>query len=152
VVIGFGNPIASVLSTIGGTSLIVTSIMISPHKIQKNRIDYSQWMIAYFNWINSHYRVSSMILDQSQNAYLTADSNNLTKDSPKPQIDQIWKNMKPVYTYLDQLSLNTIRYMESLCEFPLSENENENNPKISEEEDLQNSNLTNIKNKEDGEK
>jgi hypothetical protein len=37
----------------GGIITILSLVKSAPVDLQKNRIDFSQWMIAYYNWINA---------------------------------------------------------------------------------------------------
>lgn len=109
--LGYGD-ITSILSALGGSTFLISSIFTSPMRIQKNRIDYSQWMITYSNWINAHFTINRLLLENAK----AGDSS-----TEKKKVD--WDSIQPFLKYLDELTNNTIDTMETKCEFPYSPNE-----------------------------
>jgi tetratricopeptide (TPR) repeat protein len=83
-----------------GSALLVAFLWRSPMSLQKNRVDVSQWLIAYYHWINTHFAVHSVISDRN------------LKGNPMK-----WEEMKPYFDYLNTLTVNTIDKIETYCEF-----------------------------------
>ncbi len=83
-----------------GTALIVAFVWRSPMIVQNNRVDLSQWMITYSNWINTLLAVNGMIADRNRKA------ETLT-----------WDEMKPIYEYLWGITEKTVDKIEQCCEF-----------------------------------
>jgi tetratricopeptide (TPR) repeat protein len=90
----------------GGLIAILSLVFSAPGDLQKNRIDFSQWMIAYVNWINTLYAVSGAI-------------NRKSKDNKEVQ----WTEIQPLQDYLTQVTANTIAIIEQNCEFSKKPNE-----------------------------
>lgn len=109
---GQENIYTLLISIPGGTALIITSVLIAPNKIQKNRIDYSQWLIAYYNWINSHFNISNHLLEEAQKRRLS------NPEEPRPT-NSDWDSHEKIFNYLNEISNKTINQMEIYCEFPL---------------------------------
>ncbi|WP_048149618.1 tetratricopeptide repeat protein [Methanolacinia paynteri] len=115
---GLGDIFIGALSAVGGTALVATSITTAPGKIQKNRIDYSQWLIAYYNWIHTHHGLSSYLLGEIKKSQKQADLINTgTPDD--------WQKIEKMYKYLNEVSITTIQQMELFCEFPLKDKNND---------------------------
>jgi tetratricopeptide (TPR) repeat protein len=84
----------------GGLIAILSLIFSAPSDLQKNRVDFSQWMIAYFNWINALYAVSGAITQK-------------TKDMKEIK----WEEIELLQDYLSKVTSSTITTIEQCCEF-----------------------------------
>ncbi|HVP93769.1 MAG TPA: IPT/TIG domain-containing protein [Methanoregulaceae archaeon] len=89
----------------GGLIAILSLVFSAPGDLQKNRIDYSQWMIAYVNWINTLYAVSGAI-------------NRKSKDNKEVE----WTEIQPLQDYLTKVTISTIAIVEQYCEFSKKSN------------------------------
>jgi tetratricopeptide (TPR) repeat protein len=97
------NTLVSGISGLAGTSITIVSLINkAPVDLQKNRVNSGQWMMAYYNWINALYMVSSAI-DQ------------LPKDS---------EEIQKLQNYLTKVTTDTIMTMNVYC--ASSENHQEN--------------------------
>lgn len=97
------NTLVSGISGLAGTSITIVSLINkAPVDLQKNRVNSGQWMMAYYNWINALYMVSSAI-DQ------------LPKDS---------EEIQKLQNYLTKVTTETIMTMNVYC--ANSENHQEN--------------------------
>jgi tetratricopeptide (TPR) repeat protein len=105
VLAGFENDsiIVYIAGASGGLIAILSLIFSAPGDLQKNRVDFSQWMIAYFNWINTLYAVSGAINQQS-------DQRSKNKKEAK------WEEIQPLQDYLSKVTIDTITYIEQFCE------------------------------------
>jgi hypothetical protein len=83
----------------GGVTLITTFITTPPIRLQKNRVDLSQWMMAYFNWFNSLLATSGMV-------QLLAQGGSLT-----------WETFRDVHTFLLDMTTKTLHLIDETCEF-----------------------------------
>jgi len=92
--------VTAILGVTGGISLLIAFIRDSPMHIQKNRVDFSQWMMGYFNWYNS-FLETNILLGQ--------------KASRKEaiSIDELLEIQKELNTNTE----NTIKLIEECCEF-----------------------------------
>ena len=97
---GNQNLITLILGASGGGTLIITLLHSSPEKLQKNRVDLSQWMLAYFNWVNTVYAVNGTLAQKTQN------KETLT-----------WNEIENAHNYLYNLTFNTVKIIEDYCEF-----------------------------------
>jgi hypothetical protein len=102
------DAITAVLGTIGGFGLITTAILTSPMRIQKNRIDYSQWLIAYFNWISIQFSTSLVLLEKIRNVHES-------KNAGEEKYD--WNSIQPIQEFLHTVCKDTIVTIEENCEF-----------------------------------
>ena len=84
----------------GCITTILSLLTLSPDKLQKNRVDFSQWMIAYFNWTNT----------------VLAASMAFTKDALEEK-PKDWEETVKIHEYLKNLSMETITIMENCCEY-----------------------------------
>jgi len=83
----------------GGVTLVGTFIKTPPLQLQKNRIDLSQWMIAYFNWFNTLLGTSDLIAAMQQTGTLT------------------WDGFRELHTFLLTTTEKTLRVIDECCEF-----------------------------------
>lgn len=97
-VMGNNELIAMVAGATGGIITILSLVKSAPVDLQKNRIDFSQWMIAYYNWINAMY---------SANAAITRE----TKDNQEME----WNKISPIQDYMTKLTNDTIITMDNYC-------------------------------------
>jgi len=103
------DPINVVIGMVGGIDVILSMMFLSPTKIQKNRIDYSQWLMGYFNWINTQFAATTVMLERLQKVHSPAKS---TEDEFN------WDYAKPVYTFLNTMTKDTLETIDKCCEFP----------------------------------
>jgi tetratricopeptide (TPR) repeat protein len=89
----------------GGLIAILSLVFTAPSDLQKNRVDFSQWMIAYFNWINTVYAVRGAINQK------TANNKEIN-----------WQEIQPLQSYLTQVTKETITTLEQCCEFSKKSN------------------------------
>jgi len=106
-VVAFGVAIAGnnellslVLGITGGATTIITFITASPVSLQKNRVDFSQWMIGYFSWFNTYLNTNILL---AQKAYREEKME--------------WEELQKINTYLKQNTMDAIQMMEHCCEF-----------------------------------
>nr|WP_321352621.1 tetratricopeptide repeat protein [uncultured Methanoregula sp.] len=103
------NPMALAVSAIGGIDVILSMIFLSPTKIQKNRIDYSQWLMGYFNWVNTQFAASMVMLERLQNVHSPS----------KPKTEEFdWNFAQPIYSFLNTMTNSTLETIDKCCEFP----------------------------------
>jgi len=97
------------IGVIGGIDVILSMMFISPTKIQKNRIDYSQWLMGYFNWVNTQFAASTVMLERLQNVHSPS----------KPATEKFnWDFALPIYTFLNTMTKDTLDTIDRCCEFP----------------------------------
>jgi tetratricopeptide (TPR) repeat protein len=97
----YNNAMATaILGVTGGASILITFIRESPLQIQKNRVDFSQWMMGYFNWYNA-FLETNMVLGQ--------------KASSNEKIEM--EDIREIEDYLYNYTQNTIKLIEECCEF-----------------------------------
>jgi tetratricopeptide (TPR) repeat protein len=103
------DPMALAVAAIGGIDVILSMIFLSPTKIQKNRIDYSQWLMSYFNWVNTQFAASTVMLERLQNVH-----------SPtRPATEEFnWTFAQPIYSFLHLMTKETLENIDKCCEFP----------------------------------
>lgn len=89
----------------GGLIAILSLVFTAPSDLQKNRVDFSQWMIAYFNWINTVYAVRGAINQK------TANNKEIN-----------WQEIQPLQSYLTEVTMGTITTLEQCCEFSKKSN------------------------------
>jgi hypothetical protein len=73
----------------------------APVDLQRNRVNSAQWMIAYSNWINALYLVTSA-------------SEQLSKNGKQGN----WEEMQRLQDYLTKLTAETIKNMKDYCVTP----------------------------------
>jgi tetratricopeptide (TPR) repeat protein len=99
-VAGNNELLALVLGITGGATTILTFITASPLSLQKNRVDFSQWMIGYFSWFNTYLNTNILL---AQKAYREEKME--------------WEELQKINTYLKQNTMDAIQMMEHCCEF-----------------------------------
>jgi tetratricopeptide (TPR) repeat protein len=99
-VAGVNNIVTAILGITGGASVIITLIREPPLQLQKNRVDFSQWMMGYFNWYNA-FLETNIFLGQ--------------KASRKEALK--WDEIKAIQDHLTTNTHSTINLMEICCEF-----------------------------------
>jgi len=87
----------------GGGVLLGATFLSSPMKLQKNRVDFAQWMIAYFNWINTFYATNALLTKELEDE----DGKGLPS----------WETLKKMCDHLHSVTRETILIVESCCEF-----------------------------------
>jgi tetratricopeptide (TPR) repeat protein len=92
---------STILGVVGGLGLIVSMMILSPMKLQKNRVDFSQWMMAYSNWSNTFFAVNDLYARKA-----------LGEDKGLK-----WEDIKSLHDDLYKLTENTIVMVEKNCEF-----------------------------------
>lgn len=103
------DPMTLAVSAIGGIDVILSMIFLSPTKIQKNRIDYSQWLMGYFNWINTQFAAGTILLERLQRVH---------SPSKPEDADFDWNEVLPVYSFLHTMTKDTLETIDKCCEFP----------------------------------
>lgn len=98
--IGKNEILTYIAGASGGLIAVLSLFFSAPGNLQKNRTDFSQWMIAYFNWINTLYAVSGAINQISKNREVK------------------WAEIEPLQDYLTKTTSSTIKNIEEFCEFP----------------------------------
>ncbi len=98
------NTVGSLILGGSGAITLVTSLVVTPPlRLQNNRVDLSQWLMAFQRWFFSNYNVDNL------------DRKEVRKD-PSLEID--WDRLT---RFDDHVSKNTdtiIRLMEECCQFP----------------------------------
>jgi len=89
-----------ILGVTGGASIIIALLREPPLQLQKNRVDFSQWMMGYFNWYNTFL-----------NTHIFYGVKSTRQEQPK------WNDIKTMHDYLYDYTKNTINLMEECCEF-----------------------------------
>jgi tetratricopeptide (TPR) repeat protein len=107
--IGKITPASTILGITGGLGLIVSMMILSPMKLQKNRVDFSQWMMAYSNWSNTFFAVNDLYARKA-----------LGEDKGVK-----WEDIKSLHDDLYKLTENTIIMVEKNCEFTEDKNKKE---------------------------
>lgn len=93
----------------GGITLVTTFITTPPLRLQKNRVDLSQWMMAYFNWFNTSLATGAMVQQMFQQGVLT------------------WEKFREVHNFLLETTDKTLKIIDERCEFQsLSSGKQEN--------------------------
>jgi hypothetical protein len=67
---GLDKNLSYILGAAGGLTVIGTLISAPPMRLQKNRIDLSQWIIAYQNWYNTFFVIQDLMTKDAQNGGL----------------------------------------------------------------------------------
>lgn len=83
----------------GGITLVTTFIATPPLRLQKNRVDLSQWMMAYFNWFNTSLATNTMVQQMFQSRTLT------------------WDKFKEIHSFLLETTDRTLKIIDERCEF-----------------------------------
>jgi tetratricopeptide (TPR) repeat protein len=98
----YGNNelLALLIGGSGAATSIATLIFSSPVKLQKNRVDFAQWMMAYFNWTNTLFAVNTLFAQKAES---------------KEKIE--WKDVETAHNYLCKMTADTINLIERCCEF-----------------------------------
>ena len=103
------DPVNTAIGAIGGIDVILSMMLLSPTKVQKNRIDYSQWLMGYFNWINTQFAASTVMLERLQRVH--SPSGTSTEEFN-------WDFAQPVYSFLNVMTKDTLETIDKCCEFP----------------------------------
>lgn len=103
-VLGASVLFASFLGALGGGTILLSAYDSCPGKLQKNRVDFAQWMMAYFNWINAFY---------ASNIFITRKFESEKKAEQQPD----WKGTKEVFQHLNDLTRETVLIIEECCEY-----------------------------------
>ena len=113
---------STILGMAGGLGLIISMIVLSPMRLQKNRVDFSQWMMAYSNWSNTFFAVNDLYARKA-----------LGEDKGVN-----WDEIKGLHTDLYNLTKDTITMVEDYCEFAegKSQEEKKNEREIKTENPL----------------
>lgn len=91
----------------GGITLVTTFITTPPLRLQKNRVDLSQWMMAYFNWFNTSLATGAMVQQMFQQGMLT------------------WEKFREVHNFLLETTDRTLKIIDERCEFQSLSPENQ---------------------------
>jgi tetratricopeptide (TPR) repeat protein len=89
-----------IMGAAGAGSLVISLITLSPERLQKNRVDFSQWMMSYFTWANAFFAI---------NAYFTQEIQE------KKRVE--WKTVQEIQNYLSELTNETVMIIDECCEF-----------------------------------
>ena len=92
--------IPAIVGASGGLTSVISLIYSSPMKLQKNRVDFSQWMIAYYHWINTLYSVNGYFAQKA-----------LKRET------MTWEEIRAANDYLQALTDQTLKAMEMYCEY-----------------------------------
>ncbi|HUT36290.1 MAG TPA: hypothetical protein VNE39_22570 [Planctomycetota bacterium] len=88
-----------IFGSTGGLTLVTTFLKTPPLQLQKNRIDLSQWTIAYFNWLNTLIATSGVVVAMQGAGSLT------------------WEIFRDAHTFLLSTTERTLRIIDEACEF-----------------------------------
>jgi tetratricopeptide (TPR) repeat protein len=95
----YNTLITTIFTTGGLLAAIIGVYNLSPSRLQKNQIDTSQWIIAYYSWYNTHTAVNRFI------TRMMLQKEQLT-----------WDKIKEIQTFLMKSSADTIMCMEETCD------------------------------------
>jgi len=102
------NPMIPVISIIGGIDVILSMMLFSPTKIQKNRIDYSQWLMGYYNWLNTEF-VAGVIISERLMKIHAPTNKEETLD---------WSFAESMHRFLHTMTKEMMETIDKCCEFP----------------------------------
>jgi hypothetical protein len=88
----------------GAITLVSTFITTPPASLQKNRVDLSQWMIAYTVWTNTFFKTTE---------FMPKDNDGAASSST-----QAWNQFKEYNNYLLEKTADLLRIIEDTCEAP----------------------------------
>nr|WP_320160791.1 tetratricopeptide repeat protein [uncultured Methanoregula sp.] len=103
------NPFVPAIGIIGGIDVILSMMLLSPAKIQKNRIDYSQWLMGYYNWLNTEFVAGMIVFERLSKMHSPNRTDADTLD---------WQYVKPMYKFLHTMTKDTMETIDKCCEFP----------------------------------
>ena len=90
--------VSAVFAGTGGASIITSFVTIPPLQLQKSRIDFSQWVIAFYCWAEAHLNTYEFFYKKEHIA-----------KTP-------FHEFKEINDYLFDLRERTLKSMEEICE------------------------------------
>ena len=93
------NVLTYIFGASGGVTLVAVFITTPPLRLQKNRVDLSQWMMAYFNWLNTILATNTVVQLLLQGGSLT------------------WDTFKDIHSFLLKVTDETLKIIDERCEF-----------------------------------
>lgn len=102
------DPMVLAIGLVGGIDVILSMMLFSPAKIQKNRIDYSQWLMGYYNWLNTQFIAGIIMSEKLMRVHSPANKDGETID---------WESAAPMYTFMHTMTREMLETIDKCCEF-----------------------------------
>jgi len=100
---------APIIALVGGIDVILSMIFLSPTKIQKNRIDYSQWLMGYYNWLNTEFVAGVVLSERLMKIHAPDNTGNETIE---------WADTESMHKFLHSMTKEMMETIDKCCEFP----------------------------------
>lgn len=95
---GDNDLLSYILGATGGLTIVTSAIFTSPLRIQDNRVDFAQWMMAYFDWVYTFY-AAQMVFAQKANDKTISE----------------WSDVKAIHNDLHAVTRETLDQIETYC-------------------------------------
>lgn len=95
---GDNDLLSYILGATGGLTIVTSAIFTSPLRIQDNRVDFAQWMMAYFDWVYTFY-AAQMLFAQK------ADDKKISE----------WSDVKAIHDDLHAITREALDQIETYC-------------------------------------
>ncbi|MFA4824318.1 MAG: tetratricopeptide repeat protein [Methanoregula sp.] len=116
----------------GGVTIFVLLIFKPPQEIQKNRVDLTQWLIAYYNWNNSFLAINTHLARKFSHNVPSEQIQKSNVISANKKIKDEWTDLKEIIEYLGKMTYDTINIIEASCEPKVQQNTQDDKEKKTE--------------------
>lgn len=103
---------ALILGGSGAATLVTSLIMTPPMRLQDNRVDMSQWLMAFNRWFYTTYNVDN--IERKRMRY-------------DPDLERDWRELEYYNNYVNNATRVAGQMMEDFCEFQKALGTNGNN-------------------------